>query len=182
MENKEYTTLTVAIEKIERLEHELAASRQHNLEANRHVTRLECELAEARATIAYAQAEFDKAIPGMDKGAPFEAIVRKVVRYISNASFDLAGNEIVIRELEIERDYQRDQALHFHNRMLILKLALEWILQEAEFCRPDDAGPATTRIADRARRALGNSIGDAIARQHTALDHDGIAYENGAPK
>ena len=70
---------------------------------------------------------------------------------------------------EQELDYQREQASHFHKRMLEMKCALEWILQEAEFCRPDDAGPATTRIADRARKVLGNSMGEALARRESCI-------------
>lgn len=70
---------------------------------------------------------------------------------------------------ESELAYQREQASHFHKRMLEMKCALKWILQEAEFCRPDDAGPATTRIADRARKVLGNSMGEALARRESCI-------------
>jgi hypothetical protein len=77
----------------------------------------------------------------------------KLIDVIRRALVDDGLNE----RSRTESDYHREQAEHFHARTTILHTALEEILQEAEFCRPDDAGPATTRIAERARKALSNA-------------------------
>ncbi len=109
------------------------------------IVELERELAARDAELRYVRETLDKALPGMDEGAPIEAIARKVAAHIAAREAELAElmkwKEAVINELIVAHIYSQ---VHDDSPRKAVHDAITWNCQVA-------LDPAVSSDAQRLR-------------------------------
>ena len=109
------------------------------------IVELERDLAARDAELRYVRETLDKALPGMDEGAPIEAIARKVAAHIAAREAELAElmkwKEAVINELIVAHIYSQ---VHDDSPRKAVHDAITWNCQVA-------LDPAVSSDAQRLR-------------------------------